>query len=387
METENITGKIKHWVILGLVIPVFSGAVIGYCAFQKNHPVKEIQIADAKVTGTMISVRSLVDGKVSEFLFNDGDEVNSGEVIARLEVDVNEDTIAQLEDTLAMAQENLEILKKGQIVKVPVKKVRAITEPPKNPAPANPFTPKKSVFSSLEERANRMKELYEMGAVSRKQMEEAVAAYENSRGSESASSSSAENSAPQVRYVEEIEYVDQWQPTPAPAIQNAENAVKQAELSLKVAQQQAQETEVIAPISGTIYYIADSDKDLTAGNAIAKIGDSTELWLTAEITEDIFNTINLGLPVDYTLDGKNLSGTVMEKIAPDKPVEKIEETENVSKWIPPTDDNPHPEYGVADVSFNIEEPTNEKYFLKFSMPADFKCKPNLTTTVKIKLYN
>jgi hypothetical protein len=76
----------------------------------------------------------------------------------------------------------------------------------------------------------------------------------------------------------------------------------------------------------------------------------------------------------------------MEKIEPDKPVEKIEETENVSKWIPPTDDNPHPEFGVADVSFNIEEPTNEKYFLKFSIPADFKCKPNLTTTVKIKLY-
>ena len=370
METENITGKIKHWAILGLAIPILSGAAIGYGAFQKNHSVTEIQIPDAKVTGTMISVRSLVDGKVSEFLFEDGDEVESGDVIARLEVDVNEDTIAQLEDTLAMAQENLEVLKRGQIVRVPVKKVRAITTAPTNPTPQ-----KSAAVSSLEERANRMKELFEMGAVSRKQMEDAVAAYENSKGS----APSAPAAKAETKYIEEIEYVDQWQPTPAAAIQNAENAIKQAELSLKVAQQRAQETEIIAPISGTIYYIVDSDKDLMAGNAIAKIGDSKELWLTAEVTENIFNQINLGLPVDYTLDGRNLSGTVMEKIAPDKPVED----ENASKWIPPTDDNPHPEIGV---SFKIEEPANEKYFLKFSMPANFECKPNLTADVKIKLY-
>ena len=130
METENITGRIKHWVILGLAIPIFSGVAIGYGAFQHNHPVTEIKIADAKVTGTMISVRSLVDGKVSEFLFKDGDEVKRGDVIARLEVDVNEDTIAQLQDTVAMAQENLEILKRGQIVKVPVKRVRVIPGSP-----------------------------------------------------------------------------------------------------------------------------------------------------------------------------------------------------------------------------------------------------------------
>ena len=130
METENITGKIKHWIILGVLIPILSGAVIGYGAFQHNHPVTKIKILDAKVTGTMISVRSLVDGKVSEFLFKDGDEVKRGDVIARLEVDVNEDTIAQLQDTVAMAQENLEILKRGQIVKVPVKRVRVIPGSP-----------------------------------------------------------------------------------------------------------------------------------------------------------------------------------------------------------------------------------------------------------------
>ena len=372
METENITGKIKHWIILGVLIPILSGAAIGYGAFQHNHPVTKIKILDAKVTGTMISVRSLVDGKVSEFLFKDGDEVKRGDVIARLEVDVNEDTIAQLQDTVAMAQENLEILKRGQIVKVPVKRVRVIPG-------SSAASYRNSNLATLEERANRMKELFEMGAVSKKQMDAAVSAYEGARASAGYSARS------EAQYVEEIDYIDQWQPTPAAAIQNAENAVKQAELSLKVAQQQAQETEIIAPISGTIYYIADSEKDIMAGNAIAKIGDGKDLWLTAEVSEDIFNQIKLGVPVDYTLDGKKLSGTIMEKIAPDKPVEE-EKTEPVSKWIPPTDDNPHPEFTTADIQIKLEEPLNEKYFLKFSIPADFECKPNLTTTVEFVTY-
>ncbi len=376
METENITGKIKHWIILGFVIPILSGAAIGYGAFQKNHPVTEIQIDDAKVTGTMISVRTLVDGKLNEIISNDGDEVEAGEVIARLEVDVNEETIAQLKNTVELAKENYETLKLGQIVKVPVKKVRVIPAAPVAPTPRS-----NAGLKSLEERANRMKELFEMGAVSKKQMEAAVAAYENAKASASYSSPAAR---PEPTYVEEIEYVDQWQPTPPAALQNAENAIKQAELSLNIALQEAQETEVIAPISGTIYYTAELEKDLIAGNSIAKIGDSNELWLEAEVSPDTFNKVTLGLPVDYTLDGQNLSGTVIEKIAPDVPV--VEETETKSAWIPPTDDNPHPEFSAADIEIKIEEPLNEKFILKFSMPADFQCKPNTTANVKIKLY-
>lgn len=374
METENITGKIKHWLILGLVIPLISGAALGYGAFQNNHSVTEIEIPNAKVTGTMISVRSLVDGKVSEFLFNDGDEVAAGDVIARLEVDISADTIAQLEDTVALAKENFENLKLGQVVRVPVKRVRVI--PPKSSVPA-----KSSTLAGLEERANRMQELYDMGAVSKVQRDSAVNAYEEAKAA--AGYRAVDRS--DAQYVEEIDYVEQWQPTPPAALQNAENAVRQAELSLKVAQQQAQETEIIAPISGTIYYITEPDKDLMAGNSIARIGDSNELWLEAEVTQKTFNQITLGLPVEYVLDGKNLAGTVVEKIAPDIPIDE-DEGENVSKWIPPTDDNPHPERTNADIEIKIEEPLNEKFILKFSMPADFKCKPNITTGVKLKIY-
>jgi len=382
MENIDITGKVKNLIRFGLIIPVAISAAIGYAAFEHRHHVEEIQINNAKVTGTLISVRSLVDGKINEILFDDGDKVEVGDVIARLEVDVTPEAIAQLENTVALAKQNLEDLKLGQVVKVPVKTVRVIpSAPTRIDYPGTSGGVSSSELASLEQRANRMEELFEMGAISRNQRDAAVAAYENAKASSYSTPGYSTYIENEPTYVEEIEYVDQWQPTPPEALQNAENAIKQAELSLNVALQEAQETEVISPVSGTIYYSAIVEEEFNAGNALAKIGDSNELWLEAEVTEEIFNKVSMGLPVDYNLDGYNLAGTVIEKIAPD------EKLEIDSMWFPPTADNPHPEFEIFGTDeLPQEELHNDKYILKFSIPADFEGKPNSTADVKIKIF-
>ena len=382
MENIDITGKVKNLIRFGLIIPVAISAAIGYAAFEHRHHVEEIQINNAKVTGTLISVRSLVDGKINEILFDDGDKVESGDVIARLEVDVTPEAIAQLENTVALAKQNLEDLKLGQVVKVPVKRVRVIpSAPTRIDYPGTSGGVSSSELASLEQRANRMEELFEMGAISRNQRDAAVAAYENAKASSYSTPGYSTYVENEPTYVEEIEYVDQWQPTPPEALQNAENAIKQAELSLNVALQEAQETEVISPVSGTIYYSAIVEEEFNAGNALAKIGDSNELWLEAEVTEEIFNKVSMGVPVDYNLDGYNLAGTVIEKIAPDQKLE-ID-----SMWFPPTADNPHPEFEIFGTDeLPQEELHNDKYILKFSIPADFEGKPNSTADVKIKIF-
>ncbi len=412
MENVDISGKVKNLIRFGLVVPLAVAAISGYAAFERIHPVENLEIADAKVTGTMVSVRTLVDGKVSEVIFGDGDEVRAGDVIARLEVSVTPEAIAQLENTVALARQNYEDLKLGQIVTVPVRRIRTI------PAPYIPPTYEysspgvsASVLASLEERANRMEELFEMGAVSANQRDAARAAYENALAeSYSAPAIVDPGYQPEPTVIEEIDYVEQWQPTPPEALLNAENAVKQAELSLNVALQEAQETEVIAPVSGTIFYLTEMDGDLTAGNDVARIGDSNELWLTAEVPEKIFNKIPLGKPVDYVIAGRELSGTVIEKIAPAALEVEIPAVENISEWIPPTAENAHPEIPaekpaawipptaenshpeietpIDALATESAAPANDKYILRFSLPADrnFECKPNTATTVHVKLF-
>lgn len=428
MENVDVTGRFKNWIRFGLIIPLALAAAVGYGAFNHRYHVEHVQIENAKVEGTLVAVRTLVDGKVNEIIFEDGAQVRAGDVIARLEVSVTDEAITQLESTVALAKQNYEDLKLGQIVEVPVKKIRTIPG-----APIAISTPRvveyyeqpsygvsSSALASLEDRANRMEELYEMGAVSRVQRDAARQAYENALAESYVAPPQPiyveENSIEYIQgeptVIEEIEYVEQWQPTPPEALLNAENAIKQAELSLNVALQEAQETEVIAPVSGTIYYVTAMDGDLTAGNIVARIGDSNELWLAAEVSADIFDKVKLGTPVDYVIAGHDLSGTVIEKIAPNKPAEAeipAEDTEAdspidkpQSAWIPPSDEvSEPPEAEEPPAAESADEntvdegavegtdaPANDKYVLKFSLPVDrdFECTPNTTTTVSVRIF-
>ncbi len=165
METIDLSGKVKFFIKFGLILLLATAGAIGYGVFEHYHAVREIQIENAKVTGTMVSVRTLVNGTVSEFLYNDGDEVKAGDVIARLEISVTEEMIEQLESTVALARQNYEELQKGTWVKVPVKRMRAVQTPVYTES-SRTSGGGSANLASLEERANRMRELFEMGAVS-----------------------------------------------------------------------------------------------------------------------------------------------------------------------------------------------------------------------------
>ena len=419
METIDLSSKIKLLIKFGLILLLATAGAIGYGVFEHYHAIHELRIENAKVTGTMVSVRTLVNGKVSEFLFNDGDEVKAGDVIARLEISVTEETINQLENTVELARQNYEDLKQGTWVKVPVKRLRAVQTPVVTSTTTQGGGSANLV--ALEERANRMRELFEMGAVSAVQRDAAIQAYENAKMNSSSYSYSSEGIAYETTYVEEIEYVDEFQATPPAVLYGAENAIKQAELSLNVALQEAQETEIIAPVDGTIYYSTEIDKDLTAGEVVAKVGDSNELWLSAEVSEETFNKISLGKLVSYVIDGNQLNGIVIEKIAPDPPVEEVPSEENLSAENtnaennsatensntenpnaennspenstvenPNAENNSVAENSLPQVSENQtdtppEELRNDKFIVLVSLPAErnFECKPNSTTTLKI----
>lgn len=419
METIDLSSKIKLLIKFGLILLLATAGAIGYGVFEHYHATHELRIENAKVTGTMVSVRTLVNGRVSEFLFNDGDEVKAGDVIARLEISVTEEMINQLENTVELARQNYEDLKQGTWVKVPVKRLRAVQTPVATSTTTQGGG--SANLAALEERANRMKELFEMGAVSAVQRDAAIQAYENAKMNSSSYSYSAEGIAYETTYVEEIEYVDEFQATPPAVLYGAENAIKQAELSLNVALQEAQETEIIAPVDGTIYYSTEIDKDLTAGEVVAKVGDSKELWLSAEVSEETFNKISLGKLVSYVIDGNQLNGIVIEKIKPDLPVEEVPSEENLSATENSTAENNSTENSIVENTSTTENSTaensttenstlennsaensppqvsenqtdtppeelrNDKFIVLVSLPAErnFECKPNSTTTLKI----
>ena len=448
MQTD-ITDKVKNIIRFGMATIILLAAIIGYAEYKYWHKDETIVIDDAKVAGTMVSVRVLANGKVKELLFEDGAEVKAGDVIARLEVAITEEEIQQLEETVQVARDNYATLSEGQWVKVPVQRER-ITYPPA-PPPTVRYSAPSGNLAKLEERANRMAELFDMGAVSAVQRDAARAAYESALAeSQTATYEYSAAPAPIIEYY--TEYVDEFVATPQEVLDGAAQAIKQAELSLNVARQEARETDVIAPVSGAIYYGVEVEQELVAGDSVSRIGDSRELWIEAEVTEELFNKIPLGKLVSCSIDGRELFGTVIEKIKPtpaqveevQEPVElpEIPTTENAPASLigetpnetPPPVENPapvenpqpaqidspdekiravinsfkeNPQVVEAETEIinspaqseekiraiinsfkeNPQAQPNDKFIIKISLPAerDFECRPNARVTVKIKI--
>ena len=423
MQNINLTATAEKFIKFGLIGLILLSAVMGFSAFKYYHSTKQIQISDAKISGTMVSVRTLTNGKVKEILFKDGDEVKAGDVIAKLEVSVTEEDLKQLEKTVELAKSNYEELKHGQWVKVQIRKMRPAAVQNKKGS---------ATLESLAERTKRMDELFEMGAVSAKERDDAKKDYENAKvGVFPPAKSTAANvpspkpqqseivpppinanvlNAPPVKnsapvnlpqqMEEYFEYVDQFQATPPEVLEGAERAIKQAELSLNVARETAQQTEIIAPVSGIIYYSVEPEKELNAGDIAAKIGDNSELWIEAEVSEDVFDKISLGKIADYVIDGQNLSGTVTEKISPGEveknQAEEIPVLENLPDKNSETQpaENSNAETQPTEIKntetpateIKSEELINNKYILKISLPytKNFNCKPNDKTTLIFK---
>lgn len=349
LKTLDITKNAKRLIKYGLVGLIALSAAVGGAAFNYQHRNDTISLNNAKVNGTMISVRVLTDGKIKELTKSDGDEVKAGEVIAKIEVSVTDEQIEQLEKAVDLAKQNYAKLEVGQMVKVPVRKPKVKTvQIPVTPSiqsrPSRSGSKNSSAsLEALKERKSRMELLYEMGAISRKELEEAVKEYNAAKAAAGSSSTVSDPvpSVPQYSTSTEIEYeteyVEQLQPTPPEILKGAQLAIKQAELSLNVAKQEAQQTEVLAPVNGTIYYGVEVDEEVKAGDVISRIGDSSELWIEAAVTESQFDKIPLGKLVSCVIDGNKLTGTVIEKKAPEPEEETVETEETKMESPAPAD--------------------------------------------------
>ena len=126
MQSIDMTVKVRNFIRFGLVGVLITAMIIGYAEFRYWHEDATITLDDAKVVGTMVSVRVLANGKVKELPFEDGAEVKAGDVIARLEVAITEEEIKQLENTVQLAKDNYAELQAGQMVRVPVQRERII---------------------------------------------------------------------------------------------------------------------------------------------------------------------------------------------------------------------------------------------------------------------
>lgn len=288
MEVD-FTRKAKYIIRYGLVSLVAIAAITASVIYYVQHATKDIVLYNAEVKSTLVNVTPKTSGTITELVVENGAHVEAGDVIARVAPSVTSEDIAKLEQAASLAQKSLEELQKGQTVTVPV------------PAVASSDGSSQQRVANAEARLQRMNELFDMGAISASKRDEAAAEYEAAKASATASTSTSAT------------YRSVVQPTDPNILKNAQLQLKQAQAALEAAKKASNVTEIVATVSGTVYY-----DDLQIGTQIktdtpiATIGNDNDLWITVTVPADKIDSVHLGQLASYTLDGKRLRGSVQE---------------------------------------------------------------------------
>ncbi|MCB5724551.1 HlyD family secretion protein [Mitsuokella jalaludinii] len=304
MEVD-ITKKVQYLMKYGLVGLILIAVLCAGGIYYYQHQHKYFNVYDAQVTSSLVAAKVHGNAVITEKVVEDGEHVEAGDVIAHVKSTVTDEQIANLEQTVALSQRNLDEVKKGQTVTV------AVPSPAPAPAASAPRSSGSSQsVANAESRMNRMNELFEMGAISAVQRDAAVSAYHAAvaAASSSAPAASAPSSSPAVRYQTTT------QPPDPKAVQNAELQLKQAQAALDNAKQDAAETDIVAPVAGTVYYAQGIDEGSTvkAGETVASVGNADDIWIEAKVSPDKAAKIRLGQFVSYEIEGHQLQGSVQD---------------------------------------------------------------------------
>lgn len=296
MEVD-ITEKAKNFIRFGLLGLITLAALAGGGLYFYQHSQRSFTVSDALVAGNESVISAKGEGRITEVLVQDGDYVEEGAVIARVESKITDQDIAQLEQNVQLAQQSFAQLQKGTTVAQPQVPAAAAT-----------------VDSGAQRRAadalarmQRMNELFNMGAISAAKRDEAAAAYAAAK----AAASSAPAAAPVPAQTTVI-------PTSPEVLKQAELQVKQAEAALANAKSDQQVKEIVATATGVVS-LADgiaADSELKTDQEVARIQSSNDAWLEAKLTESQAAKVRLGEFVNYEIDGHKLQGTVQEITTP-----------------------------------------------------------------------
>ena len=285
MTTENTAkNKKKIYAIVGVIASVLLGGGIWWWI----HSSGVVSTDDARVKGTIVSVSSRVSGRVEELLVNEGDEVQAGQILAKLDSRELAAQAAQAKANLSAAQAKLAGLKAGSR--------------PQQIAQAEAGTAQASAnLENARKAYERAEALYQQGAISAQQLDSAQTALALAEAQYSAAGQSLSLTAEGAR-VEDI--------------QAAEAQVEQAAAALKNAELQLDNAVIKAPLTGVIALKSvNIGESVTSGQPMFNIANLNDVWVAANIDETHVGKIRVGETVDFTIDaypGTTFTGEVKE---------------------------------------------------------------------------
>lgn len=243
---------------------------------------------DARVKNNIVNVSTKVPGQVEELLVKEGEHVESGQVIAKIDSAALKIQVEQAQANLASAQAKLASLQAGNRPQQVAQSEATVEQ-----AAANLDNARKSY--------ERAESLYQDGAMSAQQRDTTQTALKVAQAQYDAAAQGlslvSEGATEQDR-------------------QFAEAQVAQAAAALKNAQLQLDNSVIKAPIAGTVAKApVDPGEMVSVGQALFSITNPADSWVEVNIEETDIGKVQVGQRVDFKIDaypGKSFKGEVAE---------------------------------------------------------------------------
>jgi len=282
----------KWWLIFAVVIigALWFGVKANFASGPKA--VEEVFTVERKtivrtetVHGTLesksqVDVKAKVGGILKEVLVKEGDTVTRGQVLARIdEVDLRKD-LKQAQVRYELAKAQYEKAKKGGTRE----QVSGLEADLKN---------RKVELELARENLNRIQALYDKGYSSDQELEDAKGRFERAQAAH-------EDAEQRLKYARSEASPED--------LAIAEAQLKQARISLEIAQEDLLNATVRSEVDGKVLAVELDPGDTVVpsvqgreGNVIMIVGDTTSILVGCEIGEDLIGVLEEGMPVDFDL--------------------------------------------------------------------------------------
>lgn len=245
-----------------------------------------------------VKVNAKVVGQVKEVLVSEGDEVQKGDILIRLDDEQISLQVAQANATLDSAKASLE-------------KVRAGARPQEIKQAEAAMQQAKINLDSAEESFQRMEKLFSEGAVSEQQYDQAKGQFEIAQ---------AQHQSAKERY----ELIKEGASEEDIKVTQAQ--VRQAQSALNIVKAQLDNTIIRAPIGGKVTAIlAKIGEMISSAVPILTILDVSELYVKSGISEKDIASVRISQEVEILIDAfprNQFKGEVVTKGAAVDPQSK-----------------------------------------------------------------
>ncbi|MCF8720640.1 efflux RND transporter periplasmic adaptor subunit [Nitrospina gracilis] len=315
----------KLLIILGVVVLVAGTFFLVQGDGKENKRPKKHPFRTAKVErGTMVvkisatgivepnfqvEVKSKASGEVLSFPYEEGDFIEKGKFLLRLDKSDEVRNVKRAEANLASAKAQLDKAKTSL-------KLQATRYETDLQAAKSQVEEAKANLIEARDKLRRQEDLFQKKFTSRETLDAAQTTY---KVREELLEQAKTNLRAAEDSVHDIEVKKQ-------DIELAKADVKRAELELAETRERLAETEIYAPITGVLIeklveqgqIIASGITTVSGGTPLAKIADMSKLFIVADVDETDIGKVEVGQKVKITTDAypsEEFDGTVT-RIAP-----------------------------------------------------------------------